>query len=397
MQSLLVWFADSWLSGERSGSWRGNSATKRFGLLNVIIGIWIGLLMLTAPVWSKQQRVLTWRTGTILVWSMSWVRNLESHEMVNTLCMLLSFLQNLHSHREQFCSACRWRPPQIRRLQSNLQWWIRRRSPGVHFLRFQLLSHLVWYQLSQFTSTRYWSAGIEVICWLNCATHWSESYIFHLSFLKISTHWWLEILDVTSSRRHHICQIDWPSTSGWGRGSGSGEGPGGGGSGGRGRGPGEGRSGTTQINTQKKNENKKTLQKDTPKNRDRKEGEKEEKRAQRCVGCDIVQADHAPDGGVAQGVVHGDVIRHHGRNQEEVEEGLEKEEEGQKEENAQTTICTCMDGMKWKDAARPLSQCDSVNRSDDTSTNGAQCAQCCAVISSVWVMSFTQLVTVVSM
>ena len=44
-----------------------------------------------------------------------------------------------------------------------------------------------------------------------------------------------------------------------------------------------------------------------------------------------------------------------------------------------------------------LSQCDGVNKWDDTSTNGAQCAQCCAVISSVWVMSFTQLVTVVSM
>ena len=42
-------------------------------------------------------------------------------------------------------------------------------------------------------------------------------------------------------------------------------------------------------------------------------------RALACVGCDIVQADHAPDGGVAQGVIHGDVIRHHGRNQEEVE------------------------------------------------------------------------------
>ena len=34
-----------------------------------------------------------------------------------------------------------------------------------------------------------------------------------------------------------------------------------------------------------------------------------------------------------------------------------------------------------------------MNRSDETSTNGAQCAQCCAVISSVCVMLFTQLVT----
>ena len=51
-----------------------------------------------------------------------------------------------------------------------------------------------------------------------------------------------------------------------------------------------------------------------------------------CVGCDIVQADHAPDGGVAQGVSHGVLVRHHGRNQEEVEEGL-----GQEEEDAQET------------------------------------------------------------
>ena len=64
-----------------------------------------------------------------------------------------------------------------------------------------------------------------------------------------------------------------------------------------------------------------------------------------CVGCDIVQADRAPDGGVAQGTIHGILVRHHGRNQEEVEEGLE-EEVRQEEENAQTTMCTCMDGMR---------------------------------------------------
>ena len=65
-----------------------------------------------------------------------------------------------------------------------------------------------------------------------------------------------------------------------------------------------------------------------------------------CVGCDIVQADHAPDGGVAQGIFHGILVRHHGRNQEEVEEGLGQEVKGQEEENAQTTTCTCMDEMK---------------------------------------------------
>ena len=57
-----------------------------------------------------------------------------------------------------------------------------------------------------------------------------------------------------------------------------------------------------------------------------------------CVGCDKVQADHAPDGEVAQGVIHVVVIRHHGRNQEEVEEELEKEVERQEEEDAQTPM-----------------------------------------------------------
>ena len=65
-----------------------------------------------------------------------------------------------------------------------------------------------------------------------------------------------------------------------------------------------------------------------------------------CVGCDIVQADHAPEAGVAQGIFHGILVRHHGRNQEEVEEGLEEEIERDKEENAQTTTYTCMDGMR---------------------------------------------------
>ena len=65
-----------------------------------------------------------------------------------------------------------------------------------------------------------------------------------------------------------------------------------------------------------------------------------------CVGCDIVQADHAPEAGVAQVIFHGILVRHHGRNQEEVEEGLEEEVERDKEEDAQTTTCTCMDGMR---------------------------------------------------
>ena len=65
-----------------------------------------------------------------------------------------------------------------------------------------------------------------------------------------------------------------------------------------------------------------------------------------CVGCDIVQADHAPEAGVAQGIFHGILVKHHGRNQEEVEEELEEEVEREKEEGDQTTTCTCMDGMR---------------------------------------------------
>ena len=57
-----------------------------------------------------------------------------------------------------------------------------------------------------------------------------------------------------------------------------------------------------------------------------------------CVGCDIVQADHAPEAGVAQGIFHGILVRHRGRNQEEVEEGLEDEVERRGEENTQEQV-----------------------------------------------------------
>ena len=51
-----------------------------------------------------------------------------------------------------------------------------------------------------------------------------------------------------------------------------------------------------------------------------------------CVGCDIVQSDHAPEAGVAQGIFHGNLVKHQGRHQEEVEEGLEEEVERRGEE-----------------------------------------------------------------
>ena len=58
-----------------------------------------------------------------------------------------------------------------------------------------------------------------------------------------------------------------------------------------------------------------------------------------CVGCDIVQGDHAPEAGVAQGIFHGILVRHHGGIQEEVEEGLEDEVERRvKRENNQEQV-----------------------------------------------------------
>ena len=68
---------------------------------------------------------------------------------------------------------------------------------------------------------------------------------------------------------------------------------------------------------------------------------------ERCVECDRVQADHAPEAGVAQGIFHGILVRHHGRIQEEVEEGLEDEVERHKEEEntqEQVRMPMTMDG-----------------------------------------------------
>ena len=65
-----------------------------------------------------------------------------------------------------------------------------------------------------------------------------------------------------------------------------------------------------------------------------------------CVGHAIVQADNAPDCGVAQGVIHGVPVRH-GEKQEEEEGEVEKEVERDKEEeNNQTPVRMSMDGME---------------------------------------------------
>ena len=47
----------------------------------------------------------------------------------------------------------------------------------------------------------------------------------------------------------------------------------------------------------------------------------------RCVGCDIVQSDHAPEAGVAQGIFHGELIRRQVGHQVELEEVQEEDVE----------------------------------------------------------------------
>ena len=83
-------------------------------------------------------------------------------------------------------------------------------------------------------------------------------------------------------------------------------------------------------------------------------------RVSKCVGYAIVKGDHAPDCGVAQGVVHG--VWHHGKKQEEVEGELGQEVERQEEENAQTPVRMAMTMDDMERHCEALSQCDSVNR-----------------------------------
>ena len=72
-----------------------------------------------------------------------------------------------------------------------------------------------------------------------------------------------------------------------------------------------------------------------------------------CVGCDIVQADHGPEAGVAQGIFHGILVRHHGRNQEEVEEGLGQEVKRLEEDNTQEQVRMPMTMDGNEDTVRP--------------------------------------------
>ena len=115
-----------------------------------------------------------------------------------------------------------------------------------------------------------------------------------------------------------------------------------------------------------------------------------------CVGCDIVQADHAPEAGVAQGIFHGILVRHHGRIQEKVEEGLENKVERHEEEHntqEQVRMPMTMDGNE-DTQTRLEPHVTYETHMCDASTDGAQRAQNYAVFTSVCIVVFMQLITV---
>ena len=62
----------------------------------------------------------------------------------------------------------------------------------------------------------------------------------------------------------------------------------------------------------------------------------------------MVQSDHAPQVGVAQGIFNGDLIRRRVRHQVELEEELGEEVERRVRRDAQETKhkCACMDDME---------------------------------------------------
>ena len=67
-----------------------------------------------------------------------------------------------------------------------------------------------------------------------------------------------------------------------------------------------------------------------------------------CEGCDIVQSDHAPQAGVAQGIFDGELVRRRVGHQVELEEEQGEEVERRVRRDAQRTThrCACMDDME---------------------------------------------------
>ena len=60
-----------------------------------------------------------------------------------------------------------------------------------------------------------------------------------------------------------------------------------------------------------------------------------------CEGCDIVQSDHAPQAGVAQGIFDGELVRRRVGHQVELEE-----EQDEEVDQRTTHRCACMDEME---------------------------------------------------
>ena len=109
-----------------------------------------------------------------------------------------------------------------------------------------------------------------------------------------------------------------------------------------------------------------------------------------CDGCDIVQSDHAPEAGVAQGIFHGDLIRHQGRHQVELEEELEEEVERRaKREHSSNQTQVRMHGHGMTHRARLEPQVRCINTC--ASTDGARRAQNCAMFAPVCIVVFMQL------
>ena len=68
-------------------------------------------------------------------------------------------------------------------------------------------------------------------------------------------------------------------------------------------------------------------------------------RQRSCEGCDIVQSDHAPQAGVAQGIFDGELVRRRvGHQVEELEEEQDKEVERRVRRDAQRTTQVRMHG-----------------------------------------------------
>ena len=103
-----------------------------------------------------------------------------------------------------------------------------------------------------------------------------------------------------------------------------------------------------------------------------------------CEGCDIVQSDHAPQAGVAQGIFDGDLIRRRDGHQVELEEEQDEEVERRGEERPLKRQHTSAHAwMIWNDTQgedlEPQVRCVNTVHQQD----GARRAQNCALYTSV--------------